>query len=703
MKILFLDFETSDTANKKNRRDPSPFLPDNFIVSYGWSTHGYEQDSSGYRFLRHRDFNGSAAQAVALLQSLLDECELLVAFNAKFELEWLLEAGFKYNRQVYCPMVVEYILARALSVDLDLDSCCGRRNTIRKLGSLIDDLWDSGSSFFDIPIPTVEEYGIRDVQCARELYFVHQGLLKEEDNKSLIPTIQMSNEFIWCLVDMERNGVFIDADALEKVENDFKKEYALLRTDLEKLSAGVLGDIPINLDSPEQLSWLIYSRKVNDKHAWKETFNLGTNARGKRNKPRRLSTKDFLDTIKRQTTLIEFSNSQHCRTCDGKGRIHTALTKSGREYKNPPKCSYCGGKGYILVGAGRCAGFRLAPRGSIDVAAGGFATDKDTLEQLAERLRGLAAPSALQLAAREFLEKFIKYNAIGTYLSTFVEGIKRGRNDKSILHTKLMQCITRTGRLSSQDPNFQNMPRALTFPVRKVVSSRFREDGGILEVDFAKLEYVVAVFLAQDRAGMEDLKNGVDAHNLTAKILTEAGQSTSRQEAKPRTFRPLYRGTTGTTAEIAYNKWFMEKHYGIEAWHQKLIKEVLDTGGYTTLTGRQFIFPFTKRLLNGYVTNSTQIANYAVQATATADFLPCVCIDAWKRLRHLKSRMILEVHDSFVIDYHKSELNLIIEIINSSFKRLPEILKERYNINLNVEIGWELKYGQNWLAMKQAA
>ena len=89
-----------------------------------------------------------------------------------------------------------------------------------------------------------------------------------------------------------------------------------------------------------------------------------------------------------------------------------------------------------------------------------------------------------------------------------------------------MQCVTSTGRLSSRNPNFQNQPRAKTFPIRKVINSRF-ENGKIMEIDFAQLEFRTAVFLSQDKQGMEDIKNGVDVHQYTADII-----GCSRQEAK---------------------------------------------------------------------------------------------------------------------------------------------------------------------------
>ena len=68
-----------------------------------------------------------------------------------------------------------------------------------------------------------------------------------------------------------------------------------------------------------------------------------------------------------------------------------------------------------------------------------------------------------------------------------------------------MQTVTATGRLSSRNPNFQNQPRGNTFPIRKVISSRF-EGGKVMEIDYAQLEFRTAVFLAQDKQGMEAAK-----------------------------------------------------------------------------------------------------------------------------------------------------------------------------------------------------
>ena len=136
------------------------------------------------------------------------------------------------------------------------------------------------------------------------------------------------------------------------------------------------------------------------------------------------------------------------------------------------------------------------------------------------------------MGTNEFLEKYMRYNALSTYLNTFIENIKINTNKKGYIHPQFMQCITATGRLSSRNPNFQNMPRSGTFPVRAAIVSRF-ENGKILEGDYSQLEFRVAAFLSQDKQALEDVKNKIDVHSYTADII-----GVSRQDAKAHTFKP---------------------------------------------------------------------------------------------------------------------------------------------------------------------
>jgi DNA polymerase I-like protein with 3'-5' exonuclease and polymerase domains len=250
----------------------------------------------------------------------------------------------------------------------------------------------------------------------------------------------------------------------------------------------------------------------------------------------------------------------------------------------------------------------------------------------------------------------------------------------------------------------QNMPRGGTFPVKKVFISRW-EGGKILEADFAQLEFRTAAYLSQDKTAMKEIEDGFDVHSYTAKVISESGQKTTRQEAKAHTFAPLY-GATGfgrTPAEATYYKQFTQKYKGISLWHSKLAEEAMSTRKITTPSGREFSFPFVERRSNGSVTFFTQIKNFPVQSFATADIVPVVLLDIEKQLDKLQSCIVNTVHDSIVIDVHPNEEQDVINVIKNTNSNLKDIIDSQFNINLNVPLELEAKIGNNWLDTKDIA
>ena len=308
-----------------------------------------------------------------------------------------------------------------------------------------------------------------------------------------------------------------------------------------------------------------------------------------------------------------------------------------------------------------------------------------------------AAALALDSELKEFIDAIIRHNSIDTYLNTFVNGIKSFTNESSLLHPKFMQAVTATARLSSRDPNFQNQPRGKTFPIRKVVDSRF-EGGSILEIDFAQLEFRTAVFLAQDKQGMEDIKNKIDVHAYTAKII-----GVSRQDAKAHTFKPLYGGTTGTEEEKRYYKKFAEKYKDITAWHGRLQTEAIKLKVLKLPTGREYAFPYAERMPWGGSSYSTQIKNYPVQGFATADIVPLACIKIYELMKEqkVKSLLINTVHDSIVADVYPGEEAVMGKIFKQGTASVIPALKEYYGINFNIPLDTDLKMGYNWLDIKE--
>jgi DNA polymerase-1 len=273
-----------------------------------------------------------------------------------------------------------------------------------------------------------------------------------------------------------------------------------------------------------------------------------------------------------------------------------------------------------------------------------------------------------------------------------------------MLHVRLLQHRTATGRFSGADPNMQNMPRGGTFPVKKVFVSRW-EGGKILEADFAQLEFRTAAYLSQDKVAINEIKTGFDVHAYTANVITKSGQPTTRQDAKAHTFAPLY-GATGfgrTKAEARYYQDFTKKYKGVASWHSRLAKEALEKRSIRTPSGREFSFPDVQRRMNGSVSHFTQIKNYPVQSFATADIVPLVLIHIEDRLKLLQSCIVNTVHDSIVIDVHPDEINKVIFILKGINEDMNTIINQQFKIDFNVPLLLEAKIGDNWLDTKDVS
>ena len=586
-------------------------------------------------------------------------------------------------------MIGEYILLRGLRKPLSLKDICKRRSISQK-SDAVDDYMKRKISFEDIPVSIIEEYGRQDVVSTRALFNAQIVDFKKEGNKPLLKSAKMMNEFLPVLADMEINGINIDLNALNAVEQEFKEEFGRLAQEIKKIIREKMGDTPINPASTEQLSWLIYSRKVIDKKKWAETFNIGIDKFTKRKKRRpTLSKSKFRDLVALNTKTIKQTSAAQCSHCEGKGLIRR-FKVNGEPFKNLTKCPQCNGEGVIYLQLNRTAGFNQMPVGVSEVAEGGFKTDRDTLKKLSMRAQG---------DMKEFVDLIIRYNAIDTYLNTFVNGIRDHVNEDSVLHPKFMQCVTATARLSSRDPNFQNQPRGNTFPIRKVISSRFK-GGKIMEIDFSQLEFRTAVFLAQDKQGMKDIDDGVDVHQFTADTI-----GVSRQDAKAHTFKPLYGGMSGSDSEKRYYKAFLEKYKDIAKWHETLQSTAIEFKKVKLPSGREYSFPYAQRQAWGGSSYSTQIKNYPVQGFATADIVPIACINAYKMMRDkgVKSLLINTVHDSIVVDAHPDEVELMTDLLDKATRNVIDSLYDFYKVEFNVPLDTELKIGDNWLEMNEVS
>ena len=621
-----------------------------------------------------------------IVQKALDDATILIGHNIAYDLVWLWESGFKYNGSVFDTMLGEYVLQRGQKKPLSLEACAERYELATQKEGTLKKYFSEGYTTRDIPHKELSDYLSADLHATKELSDKLYVRLNSSSDSPLLNTVLLTNEVACCLARIYRRGFSVNMEALDAVQKEFENERRQLNTDLHAHTANLMGDTPINLNSPEQLSWVIYGRKIKDKTEWANSIDPY------------MDDVDFRNLIIQGTKVLYKTRAEQCQDCEGKGEIFR-MKVDGNPYAKASRCKTCNGQGYVFTNTDKVAGLRFRPPSPKWASANGFSTSKLNIETLERAARAKNMTDAV-----DFLSKVRRLSAVETYLSSFVEGIKIHTKKDRKLHVRLLQHRTATGRFSGADPNMQNMPRGGTFPVKRVFVSRW-EGGKILEADFAQLEFRTAAYLSQDKIAMKEIEDGFDVHAYTASVITESGQKTSRQEAKAHTFAPLY-GATGfgrTSAEAKYYEQFTEKYQGIKLWHTRLAKEALDKRMITTPSGRQFAFPDVERRRNGTVSHFTQIKNYPVQSFATADIVPLVLVHMDDMLARYKSCIVNSVHDSVVIDIHPEEVQQVLYLIKQLNSNLTSIIEKQFRIEFNVPLLLEAKIGDNWLDTKDVA
>ncbi len=678
---LVLDVENT-TNRRRDKLHLDPYEEGNFLVQVGMQNADNHEELHIVT-LDHVEKKDTSGAGRKLIQQILDMTTLLIMHNAQHDLMWLWECGFKYDGPIYDTMLAEYILLRGQKDPLSLEACAERRNLNAQKDDTLKRYFKEGYNTNEIPLSELCFYLRCDLDTTRELFHSIEADYGETDSASLHTIRDVTFRTCQTLTRMYMSGIRVDRSALDDVRLQFEREKADIEDRLQHKVREIMGDTPINLNSPEQMSQVVFSRKINNKKEWADLFE---HVRDK---------KEFKQAVEANSTIIKRTKAFTCPTCEGTGKTYK-IKKDGTKFARPNKCKDCDARGYGLKELNHIAGLGFGAPSKKWVSANGFSTGKDNLDVLV----GTAKTNNMD-AAVEFLTDLKRLSAVSSYLSSFVEGIDTFTKSDGFLHVGLTQHITSTGRFSGRNPNMQNMPRGGTFPVKKVFVSRW-ENGYICEADFAQLEFRTAAYLAQDEVAMEEINTGFDVHSYTAQVISDAGQPTSRQEAKAHTFAPLF-GATGygrSKAEEAYYIHFTEKYKGVAAWHKNLADEAVRFNKITNVSGRQYAFPDVKRNARGGVSHFTMIKNYPVQGFATGDVVPVVLIELEERLNGLRSCLVNTVHDSTVIDIHPEEKETVLEIIEDMNEGLTNLIEKAYNVKMNVPLLLESKIGPNWLDVR---
>src|SRR3989339_237210 len=301
------------------------------------------------------------------------------------------------------------------------------------------------------------------------------------------------------------------------------------------------------------------------------------------------------------------------------------------------------------------------------------------------------------------IEFIIEYRELTKLQSTYIKALPELLNKKTKrIHTSFNQTVTATGRLSSSDPNLQNIP------IRTDLGRKIRQafvapkDYVLLSADYSQIELRLAAFLSKDPKMIESFKKGEDIHTRTAaeinKIpLTEVTKEI-RRTAKEVNFGILYglgslglSQRTGMTRQEA--KEFIERYFDI----YKKIKDYLDntkkfaaTHGYVqTLFGRQRQLPDIHSSLPQLRAAAERMAiNMPIQGTA-ADLLKLAMIKLHAGLPKISkdSKMLLQVHDELVLEVPSKDLKTVAKFVKETMENI---------YHLSVPLAVDLESGKNW-------
>ena len=675
---LVLDVENSVTW-RDGKIFNDPFEPTNTLTQVGM-VNADNHEELHIVTLDHNEAKDTSGAGRALIQSVLDMTTLLIMHNARHDLMWMWESGFTYDGVIYDTMLAEYLLLRGQKDAISLSACAIRRDLAEQKEDYLSTCIKKGINTNETDLSKLSLYLRADLLTTSELFHSIEEDYATPESKSLHTVRDVTFDTCKTLTRMYMSGIRVDLEELEKVRKQFEDERSELETRLQTKVRELMGDTPININSPEQMSQVVFSVRMNNKKEWAGLFEF-TN-----------TPAEFRSAVNSNSHPIYRTKAFTCPTCEGLGKTYKTK-KDGTKFAKPNKCKDCDTRGFQLTQTQQIAGLRFSAPSKKWVSANGFSTSKDKLTLLIGTAKTHNKDEAVS-----FLQDYLRFSAISSYLSTFVDGIGIYSKDDGFLHATLTQSVTATGRFSGKEPNMQNMPRGGTFPVKRVFVSRW--DGGyICESDFAQLEFRAAAFLSQDETAIEEINTGFDVHSYTAKVISDAGQPTTRQQAKEHTFAPLF-GATGygrSKAEEAYYIQFIDKYKGIAAWHKNLGEEAMRFNKITNVSGRQYAFPDISRRSNGSVTHFTMIKNYPVQGFATGDVVPVVLNEMYRRLEPMQSCLVNTVHDSTVIDIHPDEVDQVLGMVNDMNEGLTDLVESVYGVRMNVPLLLEAKIGPNWL------
>lgn len=313
----------------------------------------------------------------------------------------------------------------------------------------------------------------------------------------------------------------------------------------------------------------------------------------------------------------------------------------------------------------------------------------------------------LQLYAAEYpiAERVLAWRELTKLKSTYADALPRMIGEDGRIHTTFNQTVAATGRLSSADPNLQNIPirTELGRHIRKAFLAS--EGRKLISYDYSQIELRLLAHLCADDNLVDAFQERVDVHTVTASLMfrIERDEVTKEQRrlAKMLNYAVLYGVTDfglanqlGAGFSVAESrdliKQYFERFPKVKAFTDSVIEEARQKGFTTTILGRRRYFPeIHASNRNERLYAERQAVNAPIQGAA-ADMIKVAMIDVWKSLRGKSTQMVLQVHDELLFELDPSEASDLVEPLRSHLEN---------SMPLTVPVEVDAKVGDNWDTM----
>ena len=321
----------------------------------------------------------------------------------------------------------------------------------------------------------------------------------------------------------------------------------------------------------------------------------------------------------------------------------------------------------------------------------GYVTDADTLKKLIDF---------------PIVNKILEYRALAKLYSTYIEGIISTIREDNKIHTIYTQTLTRTGRLSSIEPNLQNIPMRSEYG--RLIRKAFlpEDDSVILSADYSQIELRVFAHLSGVKDLIEAFKNNEDIHTKTAmdifKVPSLGVTKNMRRQAKAVNFGILYGissyglsedlGIPVKEAKEFINKYF-ETYPGVKDYMNKEIADATKDGYVKTIMNRKRIIEeLNSSNYNVRSMGERMALNTPIQESAS-DILKKAMVEIYDvfEKNNMKSKMLLQVHDELIFNVYNDEIDRVKKIVH-------DIMTNVFELSVPLEV--DIETGNNWYEAK---